>query len=706
LPNLAAAGLQAGFVTAATAAGFATGGVVLPLVVASGLIAAHLGLRIAGKQVEKKDGAKVQAALNVLRKRAVAQADSIDEVSQELNVLGFDLSLDMDETLKRLAELDGLVRQQGKSDDEMLGYLRTNQGLMVSMGLFLQQSFEELRGEIRSLPAGVEELNASVVALCGQAGVKIDQLHTKVDVLTDGQDKTHAELAIIRKYLEDMKRPGVDPTKEHVPPDVIAAARELMSSRDGRERAQAAIVLKKWEDWRREVAALNAARAVDEVFQNKTVEGDGYYAQGLFDEAIRPYEVAFRLRENDIAARTNLAIALIEARRGSQTDRQRRAIELAEGTLEIPAISRLDWAMTQNNLGNALAKIPSGDRTQNLHGAITAFEAALQVHTRDAFPVKWAMIQNNLGNAWVHMPTGDRAGNLSKAIAAFESALTVFTRVDAPIDWALTQSNLGTAMRAMPLGDQADNLERAIAAYREALTVISREEFPFDWAMTQNNLGNALAIMPRGDKAENVRSAIEAYEAALTVRTREAAPVEWAATQNNLGSAWRSNPTGDKDQNMRNAVAAYEAALLVRTREADPFAWAATQNNLGNAWLSMPTRNDSLSLENAIAAYTAALTVYTRDAAPFEWAGTLHNLAMALSNQAELSNASSGDRSEQLRRAIAAGKGALIVRTRESMPHHHAKTSHNLAIDRRRYEELGGHLGPDGVAFDDIPPAQ
>jgi hypothetical protein len=60
----------------------------------------------------------------------------------------------------------------------------------------------------------------------------------------------------------------------------------------------------------------------------------------------------------------------------------------------------LDWAMTQNNLGNALAML--GERqagTQRLEDAVTAFREALKEWTRERVPLKWAATQNNLGNA-------------------------------------------------------------------------------------------------------------------------------------------------------------------------------------------------------------------------------------------------------------------------------------------------------------------
>ena len=92
--------------------------------------------------------------------------------------------------------------------------------------------------------------------------------------------------------------------------------------------------------------------------------------------------------------------------------------------------------MTQNNLGLAYRNLPAGDRAANLKQAIACYEAALQVYTREAFPVEWATTQNNLGIAYSNLPAGDRAANLKQAIACYEAALQVYTREAFPVDWA------------------------------------------------------------------------------------------------------------------------------------------------------------------------------------------------------------------------------------------------------------------------------
>jgi hypothetical protein len=60
----------------------------------------------------------------------------------------------------------------------------------------------------------------------------------------------------------------------------------------------------------------------------------------------------------------------------------------------------LEWAGTQNILGNALARL--GEResgTARLEEAVAAYRDALKEYTRERVPLDWAVTQNNLGQA-------------------------------------------------------------------------------------------------------------------------------------------------------------------------------------------------------------------------------------------------------------------------------------------------------------------
>jgi tetratricopeptide (TPR) repeat protein len=216
--------------------------------------------------------------------------------------------------------------------------------------------------------------------------------------------------------------------------------------------------------------------------------------------------------------------------------------------------------------------------------AIVAYEAGIEIFSRETFPLDWAAMQNNLGNTYFKRIWGEPSGNVEKAIAAYQAALEVYTRDDFPENWAQTQTNLGTAHSKRIQADRAENLERAVQTLVSALEVCTRDSFPVLWATAQNSLGNVYLARVRGDRAENLERALAAYEAALTVRTIEVFPFKWAQTQNNLGEAYRQRCLGDPAENLELAIRALEAALKVYTRQSFPPHWAGIQHNLGIAY--------------------------------------------------------------------------------------------------------------------------
>ncbi|WP_354634610.1 CHAT domain-containing tetratricopeptide repeat protein [Planktothricoides raciborskii] len=331
-----------------------------------------------------------------------------------------------------------------------------------------------------------------------------------------------------------------------------------------------------------------------------------------------------------------------------------------------------NWAMTQNNLGNAYSDKITGNRAENIDEAICCYQRALKVYTREDFPQDWAGTQNNLGEAYRTKITGNRADNIDEAICCYQQALEVRTREDFPQDWAGTQNGLGNAYSNKITGNRAQNIDEAIRCYQRALEVRTREDFPEDWAGTQNNLAIAYKNKITGNRAENIDAAIACYQRALEVRTREDFPEDWAMTQNNLGGAYSNKITGNRAENIDAAIACYQRALEVRTREDFPEDWAGTQNGLGIAYKNKITGNRAENIDAAIACYLRALEVYTREDFPEDWAMTQNNLGGAYSNKI------TGNRAENIDAAIACFQRALEVRTREDFPEDWAMTQNNL----------------------------
>ena len=99
---------------------------------------------------------------------------------------------------------------------------------------------------------------------------------------------------------------------------------------------------------------------------------------------------------------------------------------------------RLDWAMTQNNLGTALQALGQREsETAHLEEAVIAYRRALEELSRENLPLVWATLQNNLGNALRAL--GEReseTGRLEEAMTAYYAALEERTRDKVPLDWA------------------------------------------------------------------------------------------------------------------------------------------------------------------------------------------------------------------------------------------------------------------------------
>ncbi len=283
-----------------------------------------------------------------------------------------------------------------------------------------------------------------------------------------------------------------------------------------------------------------------------------------------------------------------------------------------------------------IKNFPLGSQANNLEMSITGYQTLLEAYPRETFPKEWAMTQNNLGNAYRNRIRGARADNLELAIAAFNRSLEVYTREAFPKEWAKLQNNLGIAYSNRIKGEQADNLELAIAAYKLSLEVLTHNAFPYEWASTQNNLGIAYSERIKGERSDNLELAITAYKLSLEVLTHNAFPYEWALTQNNLGSAYINRVQGDIAENIETAISCYQKALKIRTLNAFPRDWATTQNNLGNAYSKRIRENRPENLENAIACYQNALKIYTREAFPEDWAETQYNLANTLRERFKL----------------------------------------------------------------------
>jgi tetratricopeptide (TPR) repeat protein len=283
-------------------------------------------------------------------------------------------------------------------------------------------------------------------------------------------------------------------------------------------------------------------------------------------------------------------------------------------------------AAAVGNFSHLIQQFPHGNQSSNIEIAIAGYEVVTTVITYEVSPQEWAIVQDDLGNAYCDRIKGDWAENMEKAIAVFQSALQGYTDEAFREDWARTQNNLATIYSDRTRGDQAENLEQAIACCENALQVYTRQVFPEDWAMVQTNLGAAYRKRIRGDKAENLEMAIRCYNAALEEYTREGFRVDWAGLQNNLGNAYRERIQGDRAENLDQALSCFNTALEVYTRESFPQDWAMIQNNLALTYYEQG------QIELAIACFRAALEICTPSTFPYDclqYGGNLGDKAFA-----------------------------------------------------------------------------
>ncbi len=157
--------------------------------------------------------------------------------------------------------------------------------------------------------------------------------------------------------------------------------------------------------------------------------------------------------------------------------------------LEASLAGRRDAAALVS-LGNAFAERPLGNLRANRQYAEACYRAALEVRTRQSAPAAWAMTQNNLGNALsaqAGLAEGaERVALLEQAVAAYRAALEVRTRQDAPAAWAMTQYNLAVLHldRAAALLEETGKdvalraLQEALACVTAALEVYTQEAVP------------------------------------------------------------------------------------------------------------------------------------------------------------------------------------------------------------------------------------
>ncbi|MDP3280084.1 MAG: DUF4062 domain-containing protein [Nitrosomonas sp.] len=284
-------------------------------------------------------------------------------------------------------------------------------------------SRDDLEKRILALPIRVEQLRNDLYAALNE----LDNQRTIVRILADSNTRLQAEMAELKLTNAEIFNRAMTSTAERAG----IAVSELVSiinlfvsavrSNPGADFMDLALVdfaekkftsaasnagLAANEAHAKRIAAEElVTHAINEVIAAKVqerearkLEGQAFYAEKYFEEAIQAFEKALVITP--------------------QT-------EHPEG-----------WADLQFNIGlafNNLATIsPSEDYAKYKQFAVAAYQTALQVYTREALPQGWAASKNNLAIALKDLAQTtegiSRDQLLAEAVAAYRAALEVRTR--------------------------------------------------------------------------------------------------------------------------------------------------------------------------------------------------------------------------------------------------------------------------------------
>ena len=287
-----------------------------------------------------------------------------------------------------LAELVPVVKRL----QEKLGIIETNLEVVRQTAERTETKVDAVLAEVKRIARekGVEVAPLrAVLAKLGEKGIADEDIPKKLNEAADELVKLRAENDLLKKG----------------PPQIVAIATEAQSLIDKGEF-----------DAAREVLARGR-----QAWKELRERSSQYEARLLAQEArIDHLQLAYR----SAAAKYGEAAGLV-------------ALFDAEG--------RKEWLLAQASeiydQGNEF-----GDNSA-LVGAVGFYRQCLALTSRERVPLDWAGTQNNLGNALSAL--GEResgTATLEEAVAAYRAALEERTRERVPLDWAMTQNNLGTAL--------------------------------------------------------------------------------------------------------------------------------------------------------------------------------------------------------------------------------------------------------------------
>jgi tetratricopeptide (TPR) repeat protein len=534
LTNIGSSGLAAGTIAAAPPIAAAVSGAAVPLSIGAISVLAYIGLSHRGQRRTRIDHSQAQAAIRLIRQRTADTRRDVEELSQDLVRLGFDFSCDHDEAMHklreirdRLDEVDRLAHITGKRDDEIIAFLKREEGLLVSLGLFLEKNFDELRDIGVNTQATIVEIKQSVDDL----GAELHKIKRVVDGTADAvQDVRAAQCdhgAMLARIIAMLQRGDstdsaesrarVAKTLTGVYPDKLG---QEPGSRAAAERAAEAVMDVK------DVPGIEAAlhekggqAIVDALLarvvgpQRTVVEAhrkvaEWAYLVGNIDQAAASLAIVLAIEPKDIDGVNRLGH--IHRMRGEYA----QAEECYKRLQELAFDDETWIAKSCSNLG--VVYQTRGD----LDGAEQMYKRALAIDEKLGRLEGMAVEYGNLGVVY-----GAR-GNLDGAEEMYKKALVIDEKLGRLEGMAAGYGNLGVVYRAR--GD----LDGAEQMYRKALAIDEKLGRLKGIANRYGSLGKV--FQTRGD----LDGAEEMYRKALSI-DEKLRRLEGVANQYvNLGSLY------------------------------------------------------------------------------------------------------------------------------------------------------------------------
>ncbi|MDX2115535.1 MAG: tetratricopeptide repeat protein [Planctomycetota bacterium] len=457
LTNIAASGLWSGVGQAgASAVGLGAGAagvavalpVAIPLSVGAIAMLAYIGLSLRSQRRHSLDQRKLHGALELVRRRNADTKQDAALLREALTDLGLELGEDHEQVMTqlrsiraRLAELDALAPLAGKPLDELRSFFQHHQGLLVSMGRFMEDNFTFLEEFGVRVEASLDELKASFLVLLADIRTIKDttqRTETKVDALGEKLARTLERL----DRSTDQMRAEIT---EEVRREFSAKLAQERSAREAAERlAQDVMDVKDVPGIEAELREKGGQAIVDELL--KRVSGPQQavleahrriaawaYLVGDIAQAEASLRLILGALPSDLPA-TN-SMGHIAQLRGDLAEAERlysRLLELAPQDESLQAVALGNLGMVSFTRGDL-------DKAEEMHTKALAIEEKLG--RLEGIASEYA----NLGSV------SYTRGDLDKAEEMYRKSLAIDEKLGCLEGMANQYSNLGSVYRE--LGD-------------------------------------------------------------------------------------------------------------------------------------------------------------------------------------------------------------------------------------------------------------